>query len=138
MITLSKESPVPLYVQLKELIENQILTGSIKSNGSLPSERQFCKIYGVSHTTVRLALAELSKTGFLVRVPGKGTFVAEQASYQTASVVSLGLVISPYPDNLVSPFISEIILGINEVTAKKNINLLIYTGREKRFPNSIA
>lgn len=138
MITLSKESPVPLYVQLEELIENQILTGSVKSNGSLPSERQLCEIYGVSHITVRLALAELSKNGFLVRVPGKGTFVADRVSYQTTADVSLGLVIPESPDNASSPFTSEIILGIKKITNEKNYRLLIYTGKEKSYHNLLT
>jgi GntR family transcriptional regulator len=44
----------------------------------LPSERELCEEYDVSRTTVRDAVGRLVSDGLLVRVPGKGTFVAER------------------------------------------------------------
>ncbi len=66
----------PLYDQLvdviKDRIENELLAGDL-----LPSERELSERYGLSRTTVRLALAQLESMGLVVRRHGKGTFVAE-------------------------------------------------------------
>lgn len=68
---------VPLYIQLKELILNQIKDGTLVSGERLPSERELCEKYNVSRITVRQALNELSTEGLIYRSHGKGTFVSE-------------------------------------------------------------
>ncbi|STE28565.1 transcriptional regulator, GntR family [Enterococcus faecium] len=47
------------------------------AHDKLPSERELTSFYGVSRTTVRLALQELEKMGYIYRQHGKGTFVSE-------------------------------------------------------------
>lgn len=46
----------------------------------LPSERQLCDDYHVSRMTVREVLGQLESDGIVVRIPGKGTFVAEKVA----------------------------------------------------------
>lgn len=74
---LSKQSPVPLYYQLKTLLLEKIRTGELRANDRLPAEDVLASQYGVSKATVRQALGELSNAGLLRRVQGLGTFVAE-------------------------------------------------------------
>lgn len=68
----------PLYLQLvdtlREKIENECEAGDL-----LPSERIISDTYGLSRTTVRLAMNELSRLGLIVRVHGKGTFVSRNS-----------------------------------------------------------
>ncbi len=47
------------------------------AHDKLPSKRELTSFYGVSRTTVRLALQELEKMGYIYRQHGKGTFVSE-------------------------------------------------------------
>lgn len=65
-----------LYNQLKDILLNKILSGEWRSGEKIPNEYQLCEIYSVSRITVRQALAELTKRGYLQRRQGSGTYVA--------------------------------------------------------------
>lgn len=65
-----------LYFQMVDLLKNRIDT-EMKPHDKLPSERELTTTYGVSRTTVRLALAELENEGYIYRQHGKGTFVSD-------------------------------------------------------------
>lgn len=72
----------PLYDQLVD-----ILTGKIdheyRPGDLMPSERELSERYGLSRTTVRLALQELERLGLVVRQHGRGTFVADRSAQTT-------------------------------------------------------
>lgn len=71
------DGPVPKHEQLRALLE-QRCTDGLEPGAALPSERQLCEEYGVSRITVREALRQLVAEGTLVRIRGKGTFVADR------------------------------------------------------------
>ncbi len=73
---IERSSPIPLYYQLKELLRARILRGELRPGEMLPTEEQLQDTYGVSRTTVRLALKELEFEGLITRFRGRGTFVA--------------------------------------------------------------
>ena len=75
-MVLDAENPIPLYFQLKTIIESRIAAGEFNPGDKIPSENQLCEDYGVSRTTARQAIAELVNIGKLVRTQGRGTFVA--------------------------------------------------------------
>ncbi len=70
----------PLYKYIKDEIVRQIKDGVYKPDQCLPSERDFCLIYGTTRMTVRHALNDLEVEGVVYRLQGKGTFVAGAAS----------------------------------------------------------
>ncbi len=74
--------PQSLYMQLADLIREQILDGTYTSGALLPSENDMLETYKVSRVTVRQALALLDQEGMVKRIQGKGTFVAVQAVEQ--------------------------------------------------------
>lgn len=65
----------PIYDQLVEILRSKI-ENEMTSNDKMLSERGICEQYGVSRTTVRLAMAELEHMGYIYKRHGKGTFVA--------------------------------------------------------------
>lgn len=76
METIDHASPVPLYYQLRLLIEREIAAGHLQPGDQIPTEAELCQRYSISRTPVRQALLELTREGVLVRTVGRGTFVA--------------------------------------------------------------
>jgi GntR family transcriptional regulator len=73
---IDKDTPVPLYYQIKQLILTAIHEGQFKGGDMIPTELEFCEQCGVSRPTIRQALSELVAEGYLYRLKGKGTFIA--------------------------------------------------------------
>lgn len=65
----------PIYDQLVDILRYKI-ENEMTPNDKMLSERGICEQYGVSRTTVRLAMAELEHMGYIYKRHGKGTFVA--------------------------------------------------------------
>ncbi|MGL4897696.1 MAG: GntR family transcriptional regulator, partial [Cetobacterium sp.] len=58
---IDKSSTIPLYLQLVEIILEQIKTGLYTEGEKIPSERELSEIFNISRATVRQALSELEK-----------------------------------------------------------------------------
>ena len=89
MNSIERNNPKPLYVQLEELIRNNIDTGIWKPQNAIPSESELSKEYDLSRMTIRTACQNLVQEGVLYRVPGKGTFVSEP-KIMTESLAYMG------------------------------------------------
>jgi len=68
---------IPRYRQLKELIIGRISTGELQPRDRVPSENELVDSTGVSRMTANRALRELNDEGYVERVAGVGTFVAD-------------------------------------------------------------
>lgn len=75
VMVLDRRAVVPLYHQLKEILLRQIKERRFKPGQALPSEHELCKLYRVSRITVRRAMGELEREGYVNRQQGKATFV---------------------------------------------------------------
>ena len=67
----------PIYQRLKSHIIARIRNGDWPPAHQLPSENELVNRLRVSRMTVNRALRELANEGYLTRIPGVGTFVAE-------------------------------------------------------------
>lgn len=79
---IDKNSPLPLYYQIKESLKKAIESGTLEPHQKLSSERDLEKEYGISRMTARRALTELESEGYVYREQGKGSFVAEPKLHQ--------------------------------------------------------
>lgn len=67
-----------LYLQIKDIYRQRILSGELKRGDKIESELEIQKKYGVSRITARQAILDLEKEGMVKRGRGKGTFVIWQ------------------------------------------------------------
>jgi GntR family histidine utilization transcriptional repressor len=67
----------PRYQQLKESIIAKISNGELRPSDRVPSEHELVDATGVSRMTANRALRELNHEGYVERVAGVGTFVAD-------------------------------------------------------------
>ncbi len=72
---IKKDSPNPIYKQLKNIIIKDIKSRSLKPDTKIYSERTYSKNFGISRITVRQAINELVHEKQLIRIVGKGTFI---------------------------------------------------------------
>lgn len=74
---LDRASATPLHQQLEELVRNKITSGEWVPGTLIPSENELTKLCGISRMTVRGAISRLVQEDLLIRIPGKGTYVAD-------------------------------------------------------------
>jgi len=75
-ITLDFSSRIPLYVQIKNFLSEEILSGSLEANNRLPSTRRLAAELGVNRITIANAYTELESEGLVYGRSGSGTYVS--------------------------------------------------------------
>jgi GntR family transcriptional regulator len=88
-ITLERNSPVPLYYQLAQSIEQAINSGALAAGDRLENEVSLTRRLGLSRPTARQAIQELVKKGLLVRKRGVGTQVVHSQFSREERLTSL-------------------------------------------------
>jgi GntR family transcriptional regulator len=89
-----ERSGVPIYVQIREQMQHAIGNGTLRPGEQLPTMRQLAVDLKVDLNTVRHAYDELERSGVIVIVRARGTYVAEKpppvdAALKTRKVQSL-------------------------------------------------
>ena len=75
-IIILNSSNLPIYLQIKNQMIEQILKGEIPEGTKLPSIRQLAKELKISVITTKRAYEELENEGYIDTVLGKGSFVS--------------------------------------------------------------
>ena len=78
MVTVDKESPIPLYLQLYEELRRRILQKTLSSGAKLPSTRTLAATLDLSRNTIVAAFEQLLSEGYLQGRIGSGTYVADR------------------------------------------------------------
>lgn len=69
----------PIFVQIAERIENDIIDGTIPEESQVPSTNQFASFYGINPATAAKGVNLLVEQGILYKKRGIGMFVAAGA-----------------------------------------------------------
>ena len=80
MLVIDKFSRKPIYEQIVEGIERDIVMGILREREQLPSIRELSSILGVNPNTIQKAFGELDRNGIIVSGQGRGCFVADKAA----------------------------------------------------------
>jgi GntR family transcriptional regulator len=78
MSAIYRNSPLPRYYQLKEIMRGRVKSDEWKPGDLIPSERELSEKYGISRMTARQAITDLVNEGLFYREQGKGTFVSQR------------------------------------------------------------
>lgn len=113
---------VSKYQQVQEYIRKRIQTQKYPSGSYLPSENEFCTQFRTTRTTVRKALDELVKQGFIAKEHGKGSIVLDRGkslglmsikgfsgstNYEVTTKITLEPRICEWDTNIVFPLSKE-------------------------------
>lgn len=92
----------PIFLQVRELIEDQIVNDQLKEGDQAPSTNQLVNFYKINHATVSKGINQLVEEGILFKKRGIGMFVAEGAK-QTL----MGQRKEAFVDNYIKSLIQE-------------------------------
>lgn len=76
MFEIDRNHHQPYYQQIMQDIIRGIEEGTLAPDDSLPAERKLATLYGVNRSTVGRALEELVSLGWIERIPGSKTIIA--------------------------------------------------------------
>lgn len=92
----------PLFIQIKEKIEDQIVNDQLLEGEQVPSTTQLSTFYKINHITVLKGINMLVDSGLIYKKRGVGMFVAEGAKeklFQTRK--------NAFANDFVMPMIQE-------------------------------
>jgi GntR family transcriptional regulator len=127
--------PLPVYLQIAELLARQIKAGYWHSGERLPTEAELAQTLSVAVGTLRKSLGLLEEQGVLERIQGSGTYVRQtQNSQQIYELFRLELMEGP---GLPTAHILDLSLqhDPNELQGKAQIGQACWRVRRMRFLN---
>lgn len=92
---ISKDSSLPLHIQLLDDLRDKIMRGELKPHDQLPGEWELVQNLSISRATIQRAWQSAQDEGLLYRIAGKGTFVAQQVAESNERNV-IGFIIPEY------------------------------------------
>ncbi len=100
----------PIFIQVREVIEDQIVNGMLREEEQAPSTNQMVSFYKINHATVTKGVNQLVDEGILYKRRGIGMFVAKGAKKKLVEKRK-----KAFSDEFVVPLIQEAEkLGISE------------------------
>ncbi|MFC1959647.1 GntR family transcriptional regulator [Chloroflexota bacterium] len=116
-MTFDRDSPIPLYQQLYDLLRDRIMRGDFAEGKVMPTEMELAQQFSLSRVTIRRALQLLVNEGLILRQAGKGSFVCPQLLQENLSQLRgfAEMMLVQYPDHVME------ILGYKVITAPQHV-----------------
>ncbi|MBU0529927.1 GntR family transcriptional regulator [bacterium] len=126
---IDKNSIIPYYYQLQEVLENLIDQEIYKPDQKLPSENELRDLLRISRHTAQRALQHLVDRGIAYRVQGKGTYVANKSiTYSMIANLSFSAEILGLNKKVRSEVINS-----EEINAHSLIKKILQTDENAKF-----
>ena len=84
MISINFRDARPIYEQVRDGFRQLILTGALPADTKMPSVRELAGQLAINPNTIQRAYRELEAEGYIVSVPGRGSFVREGSAAAAA------------------------------------------------------
>lgn len=82
MISIDAKSDKPIYEQIIEQMKFHVAKGNLKSGDAIPSVRKLALDLKITPGTVSKAYSELERQRVIETIRGKGTFIAQDISFE--------------------------------------------------------
>lgn len=118
---------MPLYTEIMDKLVTGIQDGKYRPNTVLPSEKEICKRFNVSRTSVRNALKAMQVQGYIDRRQGSGSFVKERKEEAHSGIINLGIIMNQNPQHPTSaitgsPYFTQMLNGIKSAASEHSAN----------------
>lgn len=123
---LDRNSDVPLHIQVRNLIINRILDGEWPVGGMLPSEQHLCAQLQISRGTLRQALTEVERNGYVRREQGRGTFVTRGSVHQAPIDDLPGRTLAFVVPYVVDSFAPTLLMGVEHKAQELGYSILFH------------
>ena len=84
---IDSSSPIPVYIQIEQLIEQLILKQQLCAHELIPSVAVLAKQLKVAPLTVQRAYRRLQERGLVYSIAGKGSFVSDASDQQFVGIL---------------------------------------------------
>ena len=113
-----------LYEQIIKEIRRKIESGEILPGDKTPSIAVIRREFHVSPVTAVRALKELTASGYLEKLPGRGYFAAERKDGRGKKNLCVGCLLRSNYVSLSDHYFNEIISGIQQAASLARVNLV--------------
>lgn len=73
------DNNIPIYLQIMNIVKEQIIRGEIKEGDKIPSVREFAEMLQINPNTVQRTFQELEREGIVITKRGMGRYVTEDS-----------------------------------------------------------
>lgn len=76
---INPDNDKPIYLQVVDMIENEIILNRLLEDDQVPSTNEFSKVYNINPATARKGLNILAENNIVYKKRGLGMFVTKEA-----------------------------------------------------------
>lgn len=111
----------PKYIQVANIIRQDILDGTWRNGDALPPEKVLCTRFNIARGTMRQALQLLEAEGYLLREQGRGTFIRSVDRHKHDSSSRHVAFVVPY---IRDSSVSTILVGFQQVAEQAGYSVV--------------
>lgn len=125
MVFFNPDSIKPIYLQIAEWLENEILNGNLKEDERIYSQYQLAEMFNINPATGAKGLNLLAEEQIVYKKRGLGMFVALNARQ---------FILDKHRNQVLEPMITDLIIEAKRlaVSSDELIQLILKAERESR------